>query len=1003
MATDLNGDTAAAEGSLPGAAEGSLLRTADGSLLRTAEGSGFELLQSRRIGTLNLTVHEFTHTATGASHYHLESDHTENVFMVALRTVPMDSTGVAHILEHTALCGSERFPVRDPFFLMIRRSLNTFMNAFTTSDYTAYPFASQNRKDFFNLMDIYLDAVFFSRLDKLDFAQEGHRLEFDKPEDDSTPLVYRGVVYNEMKGDSSSPISALYSELQKHLFPTVTYHYNSGGDPKHIPDLSYEQLLDFYHSHYRPGNAVFMTFGDIPVGELHERIDDSLQRAKSLDSFNQSAEIIQVGAEKRLTEPVRVSAPYAMDQEPTVGKTHVVLAWLLGENTDLEMLLKCNILSDVLLDTSASPLKQALEEFEFAGAASPLCGLEETNHEMSFMCGVEGCDPEHVDEVERIILEVLQKVSDEGIDVARLEAVLHQLELSQREVGGDGMPYGLQLIFSCMSAAIHRGHPIDLLDLDPVIEKLRAEIREPSFIKNLVNDLLLKNQHRVTLVMYPDLELSDRQTREEQARLNAIKSGLSSQQKEEIVTQAMALQARQQEEENVDVLPKVGLSDVPDSLKVPEGKSHDGKGITSFKAGTNGIVYHQVITEIPDLAPDTLNLLPFFSHFLTEVGSGKRDYLQTQLLQHAITGGLSAYSTIRADHHNPEQFKACFTLSSRTLNSQARSMFELLKETMQASRFDELDRIRDLVKQLRVRREANIAGSGHTYAIMAAASCFRPVPWLNHQLSGLRSIETLKLLDDSLDDAGNLREFCRSLESLRDKLSGSSRQFLIVSEESEINHLVPQLDSIWKKSATTTRPLQIGFTRQLSNHAYLTSTPVNYCASVFPTVAEDHEDSAALTVLAAVLRNGFLHHALRERGGAYGGGATHDGANGLFRFYSYRDPQLAETFDSFKQSVNWVAGEKMGFSPVEEAILGIVSSIDAPASPAGEAKQAFHNRLHGRGPAQRRMLRSGILNVDVQGIKRVAEKYLQGSGCLAVVTSEARVKEIEDDFVVVSL
>ncbi|MCZ6502119.1 MAG: insulinase family protein [Gammaproteobacteria bacterium] len=984
---------------------GSPLKTAGGSLSGTAEGaaegSGFELQQSRRIDRLNLSIHEFTHQATGASHYHLESDHAENVFMVALRTVPTDSTGVAHILEHTALCGSERFPVRDPFFLMIRRSLNTFMNAFTTSDYTAYPFASQNRKDFFNLMDIYLDAVFFSRLDKLDFAQEGHRLEFDDPKDDSTPLVYRGVVYNEMKGDSSSPISVLYSELQKHLFPTVTYHYNSGGDPKHIPELKYEQLIDFYRSHYHPRNAVFMTFGDIPVAELHKFINDSLQRAN--DSFNRSHEIIKVEPEKRLTKPVRVSAAYAMDQEPTTRKTHIVLAWLLGENTDLEMLLKCNILSDVLLDTSASPLKQALEEFEFAAAASPLCGLEETNHEMSFMCGVEGCDPEHADEVERIILEALQKVSEEGIEIARLEAVLHQLELSQREVGGDGMPYGLQLIFSCMSAAIHRGSPIDLLDLDPVIEKLRAEIQDPSFVKSLVSDLLLKNQHRVRLVMYPDLDFSDRQTKEERARLEIIRSGLSQTQKEEIVTQAMALQARQQEEENVDVLPKVGLSDIPDSLNVPVGKSHGRKGITSYDAGTNGIVYHQVIIEIPDLPLYTLNLLPLFSQVLTEIGSGKRDYLQTQLLQHAITGGLSAYSTIRADHHNPEQFKACFTVSSRTLNSKAIHMFELLKETTQESRFDELDRIRDLVKQIRVRKEANIAGNGHTYALTAAGSCFRPVPWLNHQLTGLQAIENLKLLDDSLDDAGNLKEFCRNLESLRDKFSGASRQFLIVSEGNEIDRLVPALDFIWKKSAPTTTPLRIDFTQQLVCRAYLTSTPVNYCASVFPTVAEDHEDSAALSVLATVLRNGFLHHAVREQGGAYGGGATHDAANGLFRFYSYRDPRLNETFDSFKQSVAWIVEGNVGFSLVEEAILGIVSTIDAPASPAGEARQAFHNGLHGRGPEQRRMLRSGILNVDDQDIKRVAEKYLQGEGCLAVVTSDARRKEIEDDFVVVAL
>lgn len=213
---------------------------------------------------------------TGATHYHLSADNNENVFLVALRTIPTDSTGVAHMLEHTALCGSERFPVRDPFFMMIRRSLNTFMNAFTSSDWTAYPFASQNRKDFDNLMDVYLDAVFFSRLHELDFAQEGHRFEFDTPDDANSDLVYKGVVFNEMKGAMSSPVSTLWQTVTEHLFPTTTYHYNSGGEPENIPDLSYQQLKDFYKIHYHPSNAVFMTFGDIPAYEHHEVFENKV-------------------------------------------------------------------------------------------------------------------------------------------------------------------------------------------------------------------------------------------------------------------------------------------------------------------------------------------------------------------------------------------------------------------------------------------------------------------------------------------------------------------------------------------------------------------------------------------------------------------------------------------------------------------------------------------------------------------------------------------------------
>ena len=224
----------------------------------------FDLIKTHHIDSLNLDVHQYQHQQTGASHYHLAADNPENVFLVGLRTVPTDSTGVAHILEHTALCGSEKYPVRDPFFMMLRRSLNTFMNAFTSSDWTAYPFATQNRKDYFNLLDVYLDAVFFSRLDPLDFAQEGHRVEFAEPDNPDSELVFKGVVFNEMKGAMSSPTSVLWQAVSEHLFPsTTTYHYNSGGEPEHIPDLSYEELVNFYRTHYHPSNAVFMTYGDI--------------------------------------------------------------------------------------------------------------------------------------------------------------------------------------------------------------------------------------------------------------------------------------------------------------------------------------------------------------------------------------------------------------------------------------------------------------------------------------------------------------------------------------------------------------------------------------------------------------------------------------------------------------------------------------------------------------------------------------------------------------------
>src|SRR5690606_10158327 len=530
----------------------------------------------------------------------------------------MDSTGVAHILEHTALCGSERFPVRDPFFLMLRRSLNTFMNAFTSSDWTAYPFASQNRKDFDNLLAVYLDAVFFSRLDPLDFAQEGHRIEFAEPGNPASPLVYKGVVFNEMKGAMSSVPSTLWQTLCRYLFPSTTYHYNSGGDPEYIPDLSYEQLQRFYRTHYHPSNAIFMTFGDIPAHEHQARFEElALSRFDKLDVH------IAVPDEKRYHAPVRVQESYPVAEgDDTEHKTHIVMSWLLGKSANLDDLLRAQLLSSVLLDNSASPLQKALETTELGNGPSPLCGLEDSMRELTFVCGVEGSDADKVDAVETLILDVIRDVADNGVPQERVEAVLHQLELHQREIGGDGYPYGLQLILNGLSSATHRGDPIAVLNLEPVLAQLREAIKNPDFIKQLARDLLLDNPHRVTLTLTPDQKLSAHRDAAEIQRLAQIKATLDDAQKKRIVEQAQALEERQSARHDESILPKVTLGDVKPDIHVPHFEQHQlGVLPTTYSAqGTNGLVYQQLLIELPELPEHLAALLPYYTQALTEVG-----------------------------------------------------------------------------------------------------------------------------------------------------------------------------------------------------------------------------------------------------------------------------------------------------------------------------------------------------------------------------------------------
>ncbi|MGB2130917.1 MAG: insulinase family protein, partial [Marinobacterium sp.] len=692
--------------------------------------SAFRFISSKLIEALNIEVAEYEHKVTGARHYHIASDHDENVFLVAFRTVPEDSRGVAHILEHTALCGSERFPVRDPFFMMTRRSLNTFMNAFTSSDWTAYPFASQNRKDYFNLLDVYLDATFFSRLDPLDFAQEGHRVEFATQDDAASDLVYKGVVYNEMKGAMSSPVSTLWQTLTKYLFPTTTYHHNSGGDPECIPDLSYDDLLEFYRSHYHPSNAVFMTFGDLPVSELQQRFEDN-----ALSRFERRDEQIAVADEKRYFAPVRIEEAYALTQDDLSSSTHHVMGWLLPRSIDLDDLMQAHLLSRVLLDNSSSPLRAALESTELGSAPSPLCGLEDSNREMSFLCGLEGSEPEHAAAFEQLVLDTLEQVVRDGVPMDMVEAQLHQLELTQREITGDGYPFGLQLILASMPAAIHRGNPIGVLDIDPALETLRAQIKAPDFIPGLIRRWLLDNPHRVRLTLRPDAELADRREAAEAAQLQQIKQGLSEAEKQAVIEQAVALEARQQQVDDDSILPCVTLEDVPAELKLPTAAELAGGALdtTWFNAGTNGLVYQQVIVDLPALSDAEQSLMPLYTYCLTELGCGERDYRANQAYQSQVTGGLHAYTSLRGSIDSEQEVSGYLVMSGKALSVNSDKLNALMAETLEHARFDETARIREIVAQQRARREQSITGSGHSFAMMAACATLSPVARYSHK------------------------------------------------------------------------------------------------------------------------------------------------------------------------------------------------------------------------------------------------------------------------------
>ena len=953
----------------------------------------FEPVRRSRIESLNLEFEEYVHAATGARHFHLDADDDNNAFLVAFLTVPKDSTGIAHILEHTSLCGSRRFPVRDPFFMMIRRSLNTFMNAFTASDWTAYPFATRNRKDFDNLLEVYLDAAFFPLLDRMDFAQEGHRIERARPGQPDSELVYKGVVYNEMKGAMSPPVAQVGQRLQSLIFPTVTYHYNSGGDPAEIPSLTWEMLRDFHDRQYHPSNAVFMTYGDLPAS----RHQAAFER-HALGQFERRAIDVSIPDERRFPEPRSAFDHYAANETETAARTHHLMGWLLGRAGDPDEAMRARLLAGILLEHGGSPLRRALESTDLGSAPSELTGLDDSTREATFCCGIEGSESEHAEAFESGVMAVLDDVAREGVPREELDSVLHQIELGQREVTGGGFPYGLRLMVRSLGPILHGADGLAALDIDPALESLRAEADDPAFVRRLVREKLLDNPHRVRLTMAPDPELPGRRATEERTRLESIRGRMSEAELASVDEAAAALKTRQETDEDPSVLPKVGVEDVPEDIAIPEGEkvSFGPASGVWFSAGTNGLCYLQVVVDLPPLPPDLLALLPAYCDCVTEVGSAGRDYLATQARQAAVTGGLGANLSVGTSQDDIGLLQGWFVLSGKALARNQDALAELLAETFATPRFDEAERLRELVAQARAQAEAHVTRSGHVLAMSAAAAGLGRYAALEDDWHGLRGIRSLKDLDDAIEEHGALGEFSARLDALREAIGRSRLEILAVGEA-----LAPAATSagaLARSIAGGPAPDSTPFdpdteaalgSRESARVAWLTTSEVSFCARAYPAVPQAHPDAPALRVLGPYLRNISLHRAIREQGGAYGAGAGYSADAGTFRFFSYRDPRIAGTFADFDLAVRRILDEPLEVARLEEAILGVISDLDRPGSPAGQAIGSYFGTRHGRDPEQRRRYRQAILGVTLDDLRRVAERYLTPDRARdAVVTSE---------------
>ncbi|MCF6249233.1 MAG: AMP-binding protein, partial [Desulfobacula sp.] len=598
---------------------------------------GYRVDKITSLENIDSELIQLEHIATKARHIHILNKDKENTFSVFFRTVPNDSSGVAHILEHTVLCGSKQFNVRDPFFSMIKRSLSTFMNAFTASDWTMYPFSTQNKKDYYNLMDVYLDAAFFPNIDELSFKQEGHRMEMIK-EKGVDRLEYKGVVYNEMKGAMSSPDQVMSRSLLTALYPDTTYQHNSGGEPCDIPKLTWEALKQFHATYYHPSNAQFYTYGNLPLDETLAFINENvLSRFKAITIDS------KVPSQPRWKSPVTITRAYAYDDPTDAQKKYqACVAWLTCDVKDTFEILALTILEQILIGNSASPLRKALIDSNLGTALSDSTGFEPDNRDAMFACGLKDISKKDVQEVENIIFKTLNNLVDKGIEKEAIASAIHQIEFHRKEITNTPYPYGIKLLLAFAGTVIHDGDPVACINLDNDLNRLKEEIQKGPFLEKKLKQYLIDNPHRVLFTLEPDETLETKAIEDTKAELKTRLEKMTDQDLDQIKKDAKTLEELQEKKEDLSSLPTLELTDVPAQIEIVKNDQLSGVSLsTCYDKATSGILYFTCPMGAATIPAELFSLVPFFCRAFTNCGTKENNYETLAKLMELYTGGIS--------------------------------------------------------------------------------------------------------------------------------------------------------------------------------------------------------------------------------------------------------------------------------------------------------------------------------------------------------------------------
>lgn len=952
----------------------------------------YEILDEHRVEDVQSDGFILRHKKSGARIAILSNNDDNKVFYIGFRTPPEDETGVPHIIEHTTLCGSKKFPVKDPFIELAKGSLNTFLNAMTYPDKTVYPVASCNDQDFKNLMDVYLDAVFNPNITKYEeiFKQEGWHYELTGKDDE---LKINGVVYNEMKGAYSSPDEVLSSQIYRSLFPDNTYSKDSGGNPEYIPKLTYEAYLDFYHKYYHPSNSYIYLYGDMDVVERLEWLDKeylSLYDYKKVNS--------EINKQPAFDEIKNVEAQYSITMDDSQeNKTYLSYNRVVGDSLDEMLYQAFDVLDYALVSSPGAPVKQALID---AGIGDDVYGSYDAGIlQPVFSFVAKNANASQADEFESIIENTLKEVVKTGINKEALLAGINSSEFKFREADFGQFPKGLLFGLNCLDSWLFDDmKPFIHLECLGTFAKLRKAV-DTDYFEKLIQEYLLDNTHGSSVTVKPKRGLGNEREETLAKELSDYKASLSDEEIKKLIEDTEHLKKYQEEPSSDEDLRKLPMLTRADMKKNAMDFSNIEDELLDVKVvrhdiESNGIDYISFLFDAGDFAQSELGYLGFFTNALGLVSTEKYSYTDLANATNIYTGGISTGTASHPDIKDRNNFVFKFEVKLKVLEKNLDKALELMEQMLLTSDFTDTKRLGELVAQIKARLQANLSSSGHLVAAMRSMSSFSRYALYQDELKGVAFYRSICRIEKELSESP--KSVSDKLAAIAKKLFARNRMLISFTGNNEAyGNAKPSLEKViagFNKMSAVGNQAEVHF--NTAKEAFIDASQIQYVAKTGDFICEGYEYTGALRLLRIILSYDYLWINVRVKGGAYGCMNTFL-RSGESYFVSYRDPNLSDTLDVYDRIPEYIKS----FSPDErdmtKYIIGTFSALDTPMNPEAKGSRSLSAYLEGITYEQIQKERNEILNAQPEDIRRLADlvEAVLKKDSICVIGNENMIKE----------